>query len=142
MLEPSTLPHSLLRFEHSWVESLSFSIRPDWESRTGAIGVGAVLEIREAAEPDLHHYVDLRISSEDGDADGSQYDFALAIVGRFSVDPDATAEESDRLIALNAPAALYGIARGVLATMTGVGPLGPLLLPSVNLVAALATMDD
>lgn len=141
MPEASTLPPSLLRCEYAWVESLGFSVRADWEARSGEIGVDAEIDIRAGDGPN-ERYVGLGIFSNDDAEDGSPYDFTASLLGLFSVGSEASADEAERLFELNAPAQLYGIARGALASASGLSPFGPLLLPSVNLVAALRRVDE
>ena len=84
-------------------------------------------------------YVQIRTASDNSADDGSPYDFELAITGVFSLDPAllTSASQAVNLTQLNAPAVLYGIARGYVASATSLAPPGPFLLPVVNLVRAL-----
>lgn len=53
------------------------------------------------------------------------------IVGFFRFDEDESKEKMDALIRLNGVSILYGILRGIVATVTGVFPTGKFLLPTV-----------
>lgn len=60
------------------------------------------------------------------------YGFSLSIVGFFKVHDKYPKDKMEQLVHFNAPAILFSAAREVLATMTGRGPWGTILLPSVN----------
>jgi len=62
------------------------------------------------------------------------YSFDATISGLFIPQEGVSDEQNARLIRLNGSAMLYGVIRGLLATVSGVGPYGPITLPSVNLV--------
>jgi preprotein translocase subunit SecB len=60
------------------------------------------------------------------------YGFTITIVGFFKIRSEWTKSRRESLIRINAPAVLYGATRELIAILSGRGPWGPILLPSVN----------
>jgi preprotein translocase subunit SecB len=130
------LPTSLLQHEGVEVRSFSFSVRDDYLDRRGPISVKAAVDIAHSPETSRYN-ITLSLASSAARSDGAPYDFALVLSGNFTVKPGADEDRRERLIALNGPSILYGIARGYVASATSMAPASALQLPSVNLVAAL-----
>jgi preprotein translocase subunit SecB len=103
--------------------------------------VKASFEVREASGGTTV-FVQLTLGSSNNRKDGSRHDFSLALVGSFEMSDVPDVDQGRRLISINAPAMLYGVARGVLVSATALSPSGVLLLPSVNLVEALRPRPD
>ena len=66
------------------------------------------------------------------------YSFTINIVGFFKVDPKWSKDKIEPLVHINAPAVLYSASRELISIMTGRGPWGPILLPSVNFIPTSA----
>ena len=64
----------------------------------------------------------------------------VIVEGQFAYAEDVDEEERARLAILNAPAILHGIARGLIASATGLCVGGPFLLPTVNYVEVAKRM--
>lgn len=60
------------------------------------------------------------------------YDFSIAIVGLFEVLEKWPTAKAKSLVCINAPAMLYSAAREIIAMISGRGPWGTMLLPSMN----------
>ena len=127
------LKNSPLRPERIWIESFEFGSRSDAAKRTGPVGVKADLEV-ELTDDGRSFLLRLLLASSAARGDGSPYDFKSESVARFAVDGGVDAAEAGRLVSVNAAAVLYGAVRGFVATATALGPHGPLVLPTVNLV--------
>jgi len=56
----------------------------------------------------------------------------ISVQGRFVVSVGPPDQQVTQLLVYNAPAMLHGLARGVLAQVTGLCVGGPLILPAVN----------
>lgn len=132
------LPNSQLQPEWVIVDSFSFAVRDGFDDRSGSIGVKASIEIAQSQQAERVK-ISLRLESSRSKTDGAPYDFSLEISGGFAIEPTVDPDRRERLIALNAPSILYGIARGYVASATSMAPAASLQLPSVNLVAALGS---
>jgi preprotein translocase subunit SecB len=74
--------------------------------------------------------VRLNILFKPDDIDNFPYDFNLSLVGFFEVDDPKRKD----IVYINAPAMLYSAAREIIVTITGRGPWGSVILPSVNFI--------
>lgn len=80
------------------------------------------------------HKVAMVVSSFDPN-DNAPYIFALAIAGFFRFNDEVNEETRMKMLWLNAPSILYGLARGYFFQATSAGLHGGALLPTVNFVA-------
>jgi preprotein translocase subunit SecB len=65
---------------------------------------------------------------------GAPYRLRLKLSDVFSFRPNTPADRQERMITVNGPAILYGVARGIVAETTGAGRHGKYVLPSVDLL--------
>jgi preprotein translocase subunit SecB len=72
------------------------------------------------------------VNRRKADRDRLGYSVELRISGYFSVHGEERDDLVYGMVNLNAPAILYGIARGIVAQFTAFAPAGPVMLPSVN----------
>jgi len=135
------LPTSRLRLNAYWLESLRYEVNGAFEP------VGEIQEvpIRFSAEcaPDQDtgsFTVRVHIRSRRRRAGNVPHTFEASLAGSFSFPGNGTelSESDERLLRFNAPAILYGIARGLLFAATAPAVYGPVMLPSGNLVAVLS----
>jgi preprotein translocase subunit SecB len=66
--------------------------------------------------------------------ENAPYTVDLTIVGYFTIAEDASDDVTRRMLFLNAPAILFGIARGIAGQATGASKHGQFVLPTVNFV--------
>ena len=66
------------------------------------------------------------------------YTFTINIIGFFEVDEKWPKAKIGSLVRINAPAILYSAAREIVASLSGRGPWGSVLLPSVNFIPKAA----
>lgn len=78
--------------------------------------------------------VPLHLKYESKSSDNVPYSFSINIVGFFRVHEEYPKDKAEDLIHINAPAMLFGAAREVIGSISGRGPWGPILLPSVNFI--------
>lgn len=76
----------------------------------------------------------VRINQKSAEFSRRGYALDIKLVGYFSFDPGTDEEAMGRLITINAPAILYGVARGIAAQAFALTNAGRMLLPSVNFV--------
>ncbi len=134
-----TLQQSRLQPDFFWVDRFSFETRPDRQERAGkAVGVKANIQFKGSADDEAGVLVRLALESSTSKHDGSPYDFALDVGAVFKIANDDDPVSRRRLIRYNAPAVLYGLARGYVASATAMGLTLPLMLPSVDLVEFLS----
>jgi len=128
---------ALLQLENYWVENLEVRASADGADRPSAHG--AVLprvncEIFRAVD-DAAYKVDLKLLvGPRMVARGLPYEFRLHLWGVFSFEPDTPQEKQEYIIHMSGPAMLYGIARGIIAQATALGPHGKYTLPSINFI--------
>ena len=133
-----TLQPSPLQPDFFWVDRFSFEMRPDRRERAGnAVGVKADIQFRGSADDPDGVLVRLVLESSASKYDESLYDFSLEMGAVFKVENDDDPVSRRRLIRYNAPAVLYGLARGYVASATAMALAPPLILPSVDLVEFL-----
>ncbi len=130
------LPNSALQPKRIWIESVSLDEREG--QRTGEIRVSGRLDA--SSQEDGGVLLRLTISNTGDENDGSPYRFAVVLGGAFDVRTDIDAKQASNLLRINAPAILYGVARGYLASITALARAGALLLPTANMFNLVA--DD
>jgi preprotein translocase subunit SecB len=84
------------------------------------------------AEKQPHWRVQLKIQQDANAKNNAPYSFRLAMEGWFALAPDFPAEHSERFVAVNGTAILYGLAREQLRQTMSMGPFIPILLPTVT----------
>jgi|GEM_PF-1895409 len=62
------------------------------------------------------------------------YRIRIRLIGRFEFSKDISKEIMNRMVKLNGSSILFGLARGIVAQVTGTGRSGGYLLPTVNFV--------
>ncbi len=88
------------------------------------------------------YLVHLRVSAGKAKAlKGLPYEFRIGVYGAFTVAPGLSEDERYRLVHLNGPAMLCGVARGAIATVTASGRNGKYILPSINVLAVLKRQE-
>jgi len=127
-----------LQLDSYWVAELHVKARPEtveqrplFEERLPRVSC----EVLQAQENEQVYRVDLRVVAGPKAAAGAlPYEYRLKMTGIFSFPPDTPTEVQQYLINVSGPAMLYGLARGVIAQATALGPRGAYLLPSLNFV--------
>ena len=129
-----------LLLDNYFVEEFHVETNRDYrrgEKADNVLRVG-VEEARERRGKDGTQPVSVRLSIKTNEKANefkhAQYRVSLVLHGRFRIVPGASKELVEGLIALNAPAILYGLARGHVAQATAVCPWGRTLLPAVNFI--------
>ena len=117
-----------LRLVQSWVEELHIG-----PPRNPALDEGLEVklsrpQILQNPEDIAEYLVRLRIRVQEPDRVTE-----MVVAGRFRLEGDESASASKRMVDYNAPAILFGIARGMVGTVTALTSLGRLELPSVNI---------
>jgi len=121
---------SLLQLEDSWVTRLELrSITP--APLAGATSSDTLprisWEIRDRAD---NYEIELRVSDN-----AAGHHILIDVTGRFSFKGKASDEQKKRMIDLNGPSILYGVVRGIVASLSGLTSGGRYALPSINFVA-------
>jgi preprotein translocase subunit SecB len=125
-----------LQLKFYFVSDLHFTTNKDFD-------VNKDPELRQndfLVKPDIHPEPDkprefqvvLTISHQAAAGTNAPYFFNVEVVGFFEVAEAFPAERIDRLITVNGPSVLYGIARDVVRDVTSRGPYFSVLLPSVS----------
>lgn len=92
---------------------------------------------RRGKEPHFMVKMTLELNGDKEDFDRARYHIYLDISGFFGFTDGTDEETIKKMIGLNGPAILYGIARGVVAQATANCRHGKLVLPAVNFVEAM-----
>jgi len=129
----TSLPPALLRLERFWVESLQVQAEQTWSPPSEPTEVAVVGGSEYLVPEDSPHFrIRLTVKSGGKTGEGGPYRFETTVVGQFSLADEVPEEQRHLLTYINSTAILYGVARGVVATVTGMGPHGPIHLPSIN----------
>jgi len=128
---------ALLQLDEYWVEHIEVRASADGAdtpSRHGAVLPRVNCEVFRAVD-DAAYKVDLKLLvGPRMVARGLPYEFRLHLWGVFSFEPDTPQETQEYIIHVSGPAMLYGIARGIIAQATALGPHGKYTLPSINFI--------
>ena len=96
-----------------------------------AVNIG--YDVAQNVEAPDNYRLTFRAKLQEKDADGRDTGYCVEahIVGYFSFPASVSEEEREYLIRVNGGTILYGILRGHIASLTGLYPAGPLMLPTV-----------
>lgn len=126
-----------LQLDDYWIDTLEIRAVQDIGGRAPAQnGVVPRLQFEIFRSPEGASYL-IEMSIVLGKARvarGLPYHLRLKLSGVFSFTPDTPEPTQTRMIHINGPAILYGVARGIVAEATGAGRHGKYVLPSVNLL--------
>ena len=135
------LPNSsVVQLEHFWIERFHIDLgdtplaldEGPWEPTTRY----SVNIFDNEQDPNLYR-VQLRLRSERSSANPADKHFDVLLSGAFSFPPnEITIEERQPFLHFNAPAILYGVARGLIASISGAGGVDALQRPSADFVNA------
>ena len=127
------LPESPVHLERFWIERFHIDIGedPSLEDYFSEPAVNHSLDIFEAEdEPDLYR-VRLRLRSERRGGGTGHIHFDVQLSGAFHLDDEDAQKDAPIILYSVAPSIIYGIARGLIASITGAGGVDSLQLPSV-----------
>jgi len=88
---------------------------------------------RNDADP-RNWIVDLRVVFRSADDKKIAYEGSVEMTGIFTIHSDSSEQKQMEIIAVNAPSILYSSLRDFVAMLTGHGPNGKLVLPSVSFI--------
>lgn len=91
---------------------------------------------RKGKEPHFMIQMKVKLNNKKVDFDNARYYVYLEISGFFSFAEGTDEEAIRKMIGLNGPAILYGVARGVVAQATANCRYGKFVLPAMNFVKA------
>jgi len=143
----SQIPHQpLLDIEDYWIESLELRALDAYDPAQPLVGsVGFSLRYVHVDDPSictLHMELKVNtppaVSQADDDLNAPYY-VHLVIAGQFRFADDIPDELKNRMLVTNAPAMLYGVARGLLGQATSSARHGRMVLPSMNFVELAKT---
>lgn len=127
-----------LRLDEFVVESLNVRIRPegpegdaDAEVPTPDVEVDI---LRAGDELQFMVPIEIRLNRHAAEFLRYGYGLDLRLLGFFSFEAELDAQQANRLITLNAPSILYGVARGIVAQVLALTSAGRVVLPSINFV--------
>jgi preprotein translocase subunit SecB len=132
---------ALLSLEEYFVEEAVVRANPDYKGQGDELGPGQVkvdLAIRrKGLGRDFMISMKLELNKGKKAFSISPYYVFLDITGYFTFQENTAPNTMDKMIAFNGPAILYGVARGVVAQVTGNGRHGKYVLPTINFVELL-----
>jgi preprotein translocase subunit SecB len=131
---------SLLNITDYFVEELRVRTNGALEDTSGKAGTleNSVGIKRKGKEPQFMIRMRLELNRKKEDFERAQYYVYLDISGFFGFAEGTEEETIRKMIGLNGPAILYGIACGVVAQATANCRYGKLVLPVVNFVEAMS----
>ena len=97
------------------------------------------LEFAQKKKTPYEWQVKLHVRSSQKDEETTPYLYDIIVIGFFEVDKDVSEKQMMRLIAINAPALLYGPTREQLENISSRGPLPSRHLPSVTFIDTALT---
>ena len=128
------LPNSPVRLEHFWIERFSLDLgdTPPLDDDLSEPSTRYSVSLFEFDDdPDLYR-VQLRLRSERRGRSPEDRQFDVQLSGVFEFPPEFSPIDRQPFLEFNAPAILYGVARGLIASISGVGSLDALQIPSAD----------
>ena len=134
-----------LELRHYFITDLSLSANPKHDPKESVR-----LDADDLTVESGHSLVEgedklwqIRLNLRQDDVPGSNmpYSFTLHMIGYVAVSESVPEESREHFIAVNGAAVLYGAAREGLRGAMSQGPYKPVLLPSVNFAAELASKE-
>lgn len=121
-----------LQLKYYFIESFQITAQKAYDRKKSGKNMTDILKsdtkfLANKANPKLWQ-VKLNILCKPDISDNVPYEFNLSLVGFFEVDDP---KQKD-IVYINAPAMLYSAAREIIASITGRGPWGSVILPSIN----------
>lgn len=129
--QPGPAALDLLSF---WIERIEYEEADQAPDEPPESAVRLSRPVLHQNETDTDTYLmTLRIRVSQGDVRSID----LTICGVFQVPADDTTEASQQMLIYNGSAMLYGAARGVIESVTGLTGFGRLRVPAVNIATVL-----
>ncbi len=146
----SQIPHQPpLDIEDYWIESLELRALDTYDSDQPLVGsVAFGLRYVRVDEPDmwtLHMQLKVNTPPSVPEADddlNAPYYVNLVIAAQFRFAAQIPDDMKHRMLVTNAPAMLYGVARGLLGQATSSARHGRMVLPSMNFVELAKSAFD
>lgn len=127
---------SPLQLEAYFVTDLHFSINKNFDAQKGAeikdTDVSANFDMAINAENNRLCQLTLKLQFQPAAEANTPYRFTIEMLGAFRVLEVYPEEKQDRLLRVNGPSMLFGIAREIVRDITARGPYPALILPSVS----------
>lgn len=130
---------SLLNISDYFVEELRVKANGAYKGTSaeeGALETSVGIK-RKGKEPHFMIQMKVELNKEKADFDKSRYYVYLDISGFVNFAEGTDEETIKKMIGLNGPAILYGVARGVVAQATANCRHGKFVLPAMNFVKAI-----
>jgi preprotein translocase subunit SecB len=131
---------SLLNINDYFVEELrvktNVAHKEGTSAEEGALETSVGIK-RKGKEPHFMIQMKIELNRDKADFDKARYYVYLDISGFFNFAEGTDEETIRKMIGLNGPAILYGVARGVVAQATANCQHGKFVLPAMNFVKAL-----
>ena len=131
---------SRLNINEYFVEELQVKTNPNYKKLKkedkGEISTSIGIK-RKGKEPLFMIQMKIELNKSQKAFSSAPYYIFLEISGFFSFVPEVDEETIKKMIGLNGPAILYGVARGVVAQATANCRHGKFILPTVNFVEAM-----
>jgi preprotein translocase subunit SecB len=136
---------SLLNIDEYFVEELRVKINPEYtkdaKEETGEIAVAVSLK-RKGKEPAFMISMRLELNKSKNAFSSAPYYILLDITGFFTFQDETDEETINKMIGLNGPVILYGVARGIVGQTTANFRQGKYVLPTLNLVEIMKNQQS
>ena len=131
-----SLKRSLLQLDNYWLESISLRINQRGESASATNGeIPLRYYAEQSTSESTQHLVRITVRTPRSTRYEQPFDVELTLLGQFSFSEPPDQDSADMLLRFNAPAMLFGVARGIVSLLTSLTEAGRWNLPTVNLTA-------
>jgi len=130
---------ALLNIDEYFIEELHVKVNPKYKKSKetkGEIKTSVSIK-RKGKEPVFMIQMSIQLNKTEKAFSSAPYYVFLILTGFFSFVTGTDQEIINKMIGLNGPAILYGVARGAVAQATANCIHGKLMLPTVNFVEAM-----
>lgn len=130
---------SLLNIDDYFIKEIKIKENPEYKKEERyKSNIKTTLNFKRKARELLfaiHMKIELNKTEEKSSA--PPYNIYIDLIGFFSFAEDIDEETAKRMIAINGPVILYGVARGIIANATANFKYGKFVLPTVNFLKML-----
>jgi preprotein translocase subunit SecB len=125
-----------LQLKNFFIDRIVYEAYPEPEEGQNKLTLDHEIHYEEGQKEALVS-ITVKINTDEDSAGKRAYSAEFHVVGAFEFAEGLTEDQKQKHLAPLAITNLYGIARGVFAQLTGIGPFGKMIVPNVNVMAKL-----
>src|SRR5512135_3642193 len=122
-----------LQLRNFFIDRVVFQAYPDAEKGQNRLNLDSDINYEEGQKEAIVS-ITVKLNTDDEIAGKRDFSVEVRVIGFFEFSDGLTEEIKQKLLGPIAVTNLYGIARGFIAQLTGIGPFGKMIVPNVNVI--------